>query len=257
MDEALMNSNLDEKVNKSKELILEAINKFGKEKVAIAWTGGKDSTLLVHLVREVFNGQVPIPLIFVDTGKHFDTVYKFRDDLSEQWNLNVINAMNTEVINATEIGIVKIHRLSEDMRQEIKQIGWTKEEFRLALDREPCCHTLKTVATKKAIIDNGLDALMVGIRWDEQESRSKESYYSPRINPKHIRVHPILHFRWADVWEYINLNNVPHNPLYDESFTSIGCFTCTKPNPEGKVERGGRTQDKEQTMRRLRALGYF
>jgi phosphoadenosine phosphosulfate reductase len=257
MDEKLLNAILDDKVNKSKELLREAITTFGKEKIAIAWTSGKDSTILVHLVREVFNGQVPIPVLFVDTGKHFDTVYKFRDDLAEQWNLNVINAINTEVIDATEIGIVKGHNLSEDMHREIKQIGWTKEDFRLALDREPCCHTLKTVATKKAIIETGLDALIVGIRWDEQESRSKESYYSPRTNPKHIRVHPILHFKWDDVWEYIKVNNVPYNPLYDQGFTSIGCFTCTKPNPEGKVERGGRAQDKEQTMKRLRALGYF
>lgn len=257
MNEKFMNLSLDKKVEKSKEIILKAIERFGGEKMAIAWTSGKDTTALLNLVREVYNGQVPIPLIFVDTGKHFDTVYKFRDNLAEKWNLNVINAMNTEVINATEKSVVRISKLTEEMRDEINQIGWNKDDFRIALDREPCCHLLKTVATKKAVIENGLDALMVGIRWDEQESRSKESYYSPRINPKHTRVHPILHFRWEDVWEYMKLNNVPHNPMYDEGFTSIGCFTCTNPNPEGNVERAGRAQDKEQTMRRLRALGYF
>jgi phosphoadenosine phosphosulfate reductase len=257
MDADLMNANLDEKVKQSKVIIREAITKFGPEKIAIAWTSGKDSTILLHLVREVYHKEVPLSLIFVDTGKHFETVYKFRDDLAKQWNLHVINAMNTEVINATDTGVVKIRKLSEDMQREIKQIDWTNEEFRVALDREPCCHTLKTVATKKAIIENGLDALMVGIRWDEQESRSHESYYSPRTNPTHVRVHPILHFKWDDVWEYIKVNNVPYNPLYDEGFTSIGCFTCTNPNPEGQIERGGRAQDKEQTMKRLRALGYF
>ncbi len=257
MNEKLMNLSLDKKINKSKEIILEAIERFGEEKTAVAWTSGKDSTALLNLVREAFNSQVPIPVIFVDTGKHFDEVYKFKDSLGKIWNLNIINVKNTAVFNATDKGVVRTSKLSQEMREELRQIGWNKEEFRIALDREPCCHLMKTVAMKKAMIDNSLDALMVGIRWDEQKTRSNETYYSPRTNPKHTRVHPILHFRWKDVWEYLKLNNVPHNPLYDEGFTSIGCFTCTSPNPEGKVERAGRAQDKEQTMRRLRALGYF
>jgi phosphoadenosine phosphosulfate reductase len=257
MNENLMNLSLNKKVEKSKEVLKEAIKKFGKEKIALAWTSGKDSTILLHLVRDIFNGNVPIPLIFVDTGKHFETVYNFRDELSKKWNLNTINAINTEVIDASVNGIVKTSKLSEAMKEELHQIGWNKKDFRIALDREPCCHLLKTVAAKKAIIENGLEALIVGIRWDEQKSRSTETYYSPRTNPAHTRVHPILHFSWKEVWEYINLNNVPRNPLYEKGFTSIGCFTCTHPNPEGKIERGGRAQDKEQTMKRLRALGYF
>lgn len=257
MNAKYVNLNLNEKVEKSKDVLKEAIKKFGKEKIALAWTSGKDSTILLYLLREIFNGYVPMLLIFVDTGKHFDLVYKFRDDLSKKWDLNIINAMNTEVIDASVNGIVKKSKLSEAMKKELDQIGWNKKDFRIALDREPCCHLLKTVALKKVIIENDLEALIVGIRWDEQESRSTETYYSPRTNPTHTRVHPILHFKWEDVWEYINLNNVPSNPLYEKDFTSIGCFTCTHPNPEGKIERGGRAQDKEQTMKRLRALGYF
>ena len=257
MNDNFMNLSLNEKVEKSKDVLKEAIKKFGKEKIALAWTSGKDSTILLHIVREVFNGHVPIPLIFIDTGKHFDTVYKFRDDLSKKWHLTVINAMNTEIIDATVDGVVRNSKLSEAMREELHQIDWNKKDFRIALDREPCCHLLKTVAAKKAIIENGLEALIVGIRWDEQKSRSNETYYSPRTSPKHIRVHPILHFKWEDVWEYIKVSNVPYNPLYDKGFTSIGCFTCTHPNLEGKVERGGRAQDKEEIMRKLRNLGYF
>ncbi|MCK5626227.1 phosphoadenosine phosphosulfate reductase family protein, partial [Candidatus Bathyarchaeota archaeon] len=148
MNENLMNLSLNEKVKKSKDVLKEAIKQFGKDKIALAWTSGKDSTILLHLVREIFNGHVPIPLIFVDTGKHFDLVYKFRDDLSKQWHLNTINAMNTEVIDASVNGIVKKSKLSEAMKKELEQIGWNKKEFRIALDREPCCHLLKTVAAK-------------------------------------------------------------------------------------------------------------
>jgi phosphoadenosine phosphosulfate reductase len=233
------------------------LERFGEDKIAVAWTGGKDSIVLLHLIREAFRGRVPIPVVFVDTGKHFPEVYQFRNEIAEKWGLKLINAKNTRVTSVTRKGIVKLQDLTEGIRGELAQIGWKKDEFRIALDREPCCHLLKTGATKQAIIENGLEALMVGIRWDEQESRSEEKYFSPRTDPPHIRVHPILHFRWEEVWEYMRLHDVPHNPLYDKGFTSLGCYTCTSPNPEAKVERAGRAQDKEQTMRRLRSLGYF
>ncbi|GAH13668.1 unnamed protein product, partial [marine sediment metagenome] len=242
---------------KSREVILKGVEKFGEDKIATAWTGGKDSMVLLHLIKEVFGGRVPIPVVFVDTGKHFPEVYQFRNEIAEKWGLKLINAKNTNVISATREGIVKLQDLTEERRDELAQVGWEKDEFRIALDREPCCHLLKTVATKQAIIENGLEALMVGIRWDEQESRSDEKHFSPRTDPTHTRVHPILHFTWKEVWDYTKLHDIPHNPLYDKGFTSLGCYTCTNPNPDAKVERAGRAQDKEQTMRRLRNLGYF
>ncbi len=257
MDQNLMASSLEDKVSRSKEVISEAVEKFGEDKIAIAWTGGKDSIVLLHLLRETFKGRVPIPVVFVDTGKHFPEVYQFRNEIAKKWEFKVTNAKNTDVTSVARKGIVRLQDLSEEMRSELNQIGWEKDEFRIALDREPCCHLLKTVATKQAIIENGLDALIVGIRWDEQESRSDEKHFSPRTNPSHTRVHPILHFTWKEVWDYTRLHNVPHNPLYDKGFTSLGCYTCTSPNPDAKVERAGRAQDKEQTMRRLRNLGYF
>jgi phosphoadenosine phosphosulfate reductase len=249
--------NLKDKAEKSKEVIMEALKRFGENKVAAAWTGGKDSTVLLYMIREACQGQVPIPIVFVDTGKHFPEVYKFRDDFVKKWDLNLINAKNTSVINVARKGIVKLENLSEEMKSELRQIGWKKDEFRIALDRDPCCHLLKTVATKEAITNHGLEALIVGIRWDEQEARSRETFFSPRKDPPHVRVHPILHFSWKDVWEYTKMMKLPHNPLYDRGFTSLGCYTCTSPNPDGKIERAGRAQDKEETMNRLRALGYF
>jgi phosphoadenosine phosphosulfate reductase len=257
MNEELMDLRLPDKIAKSKEVILEAVDRFGEDKVAAAWTGGKDSTVLLHLIKEAFNGDIPIPVMFVDTGKHFPEVYQFRDDFVRKWNLNLITARNNSVISATRKGVVRLQDLPEEVKEEVSRIGWEKDEFRIALDREPCCHLLKTVATTQAIIEHDLRALIVGIRWDEQEARSNELFFSPRDDPPHHRVHPILHFRWKEIWEYMKLNDLPHNPLYDKGFTSLGCYTCTTPNPEGDVERGGRAQDKEHTMNRLRALGYF
>ena len=154
MNEKLMNLSLDKKVDKSKEIILEAIERFGDEKTAIAWTSGKDSTALLNLVREAFNNQVPIPVLFVDTGKHFDTVYKFRDKLVKKWNLNIINAMNNEVLNASDKGIVITNNLSEEMREEfIKKIKISLKKQVITLI--PCyCEVLQSRRASIFSIEN-------------------------------------------------------------------------------------------------------
>ena len=116
-------------------------------------------------------------------------------------------------------------------------------------------------------------ALFVAIRWDEHPERAKETYFSPRIDPEHIRVHPMLHFTWLDVWQYIKQFNVPFNPLYLKGYTSLGCKPCTSKVKkdgfrdideiiafikQGKAkERAGRDIDKELVMERLRKLGYY
>ena len=95
------------------------------------------------------------------------------------------------------------------------------------------------------------------------------------LNVHHVRIHPLLHWTELDVWRYIKKENLPVNPLYfaknGKRYRSLGCMPCTKPvdshaDTIGKIikeieffrwgERNGREQDKENMMRKLRALGY-
>ncbi len=103
-------------------------------------------------------------------------------------------------------------------------------------------------------------------------------------NCSHVRVHPILHWTELDVWRFIKRENIPVNPLYfadyvekaygwkNKRFRSLGCQPCTSPidskastideiieelKTTDIEERSGRSQDKEQIMRRLRSLGYM
>lgn len=218
--------NFNGKVERSKDVIKKAIEEFGNDRIAAAWTGGKDSTVVLGLVRETFN-EIPIPVVFVDTSVKFKETYEFIDRIKKEWNLNLVIARNEEAIKSIQI----------------------------AKDREKCCHLLKTEALNMAIRENEWKAIMGGIRWDEQEARSNEKYFSPRKD--HTRVHPILHFTESDIWNYMNSRNLPHHPLYDKGYRSIGCEPCTKPSIEGGAERSGRAQDKEEIMRRLRDMGYF
>ncbi|MFQ5951092.1 MAG: phosphoadenosine phosphosulfate reductase family protein, partial [Candidatus Geothermarchaeales archaeon] len=105
-----------------------------------------------------------------------------------------------------------------------------------------------------------------GIRWDENPSRAAEVFLSPREDPPHVRVHPILPWTERDVWTYTLEHDLPIHPLYDRGYRSFDGVQDSEPiedrpaweqNLEGSVERAGRAQDKEEMMRRLRDLGYF
>ncbi len=218
---------LEEKVEKSKEILEAAIEKFG-ERCAVAWTGGKDSTAILGLLKEMY-GRVPVPVIFVDTTVEFPETYEFIEKIRSEWDLDLIVAKNEEALKTIKI----------------------------AEDKELCCRLLKIEALNKCIREKGFKAVVTGIRWDEQEARSGETFVSRRENPDHLRIHPILHWTEGDVWEFIKTRNLPVHPLYSKGYRSIGCEPCTEPTPEGGRERDGRAQDKEEIMERLRKLGYF
>ncbi len=266
---------LDRLESESVYIIREAYKKYNKP--AMLWSAGKDSTTLAHLARKAFLGKVPIPVIYIDTGYHFQQMYDFRDKLADKWDLDLINAKNEE---ADEKGIDPSDKLS-------------------------CCGMRKTEALKNTMAEHGFDALLLGIRRDEHGVRAKERTFSPRDQDfqwdykdqppelwdqyksekeagQHLRVHPLLSWTELDVWKYIKREDLPVNPLYFAEerdgkmtrFRSLGCKPCTDPVEsdvqsvddmiseiqESEVgERSGRAQDKEEAhaMQKLRALGYM
>jgi phosphoadenosine phosphosulfate reductase len=221
-------ASLNEKITKSHEVLKEALERYDGS-IALAWTGGKDSTTTLHLVRELCKGKVHIPVLNIDTSVKFKEIYDFRDHLAKEWRLNLVIERNDEALKTIKI----------------------------AENKEECCMRLKADVIAQAIKKYGWQALITGMRWDEQPGRENETYFSPRTNPDHVRVHPILHFTELDIWHYIKEHNVPYCVLYQRGYRSLGCEPCTKLGGSSGPERAGRDQNKEEIMKRLRAMGYF
>jgi sulfate adenylyltransferase subunit 2 len=265
---------LNELESRSIYIIREAYWKYGKG-LAVLWSMGKDSITLVHLIRKAFFGIVPISVIHIDTTFKFKQIYGFRDQFSKKWNLNLIIAKNETAL---------------------------KERMSPEKGRFNCCNALKTEALKQAIEKYNLKALLVAIRRDEHAIRAKERYFSLRDREfkwnyqnqslelwaeyyktkaetgEHFRIHPLLHWRETDIWEYIKREKLPVVNLYfakkGRRYRSIGCECCCEPiessaDTVDKIikeiqntkipERSGRTQDKEKEymMQKLRSLGYM
>lgn len=266
----LINENLDAKIIRSKSVIREALDEFTSEDLVVAWTGGKDSTTMLWFYREACKelGQ-PLPrAIFIDEGQVFDEILDIVYRVRGEWDVDVSFVKNNDVSDKVEsIGdLVQIKDLNETNQREIAGLGFTEEVFAFEPESYICNHLMKTVAMNIFIEEKGVKALSTAIRWDEHEARLKEEYFSPRDNPRHTRVHPILHFRERDIWEAIHKHNIPFCSLYSQGYRSLGAKGSTykdsnipawKQDLENTPERVGRSQEKEKIMAQLRSLGYM
>lgn len=178
------------------------------DRLAMLWSFGKDSTVLVHLARKAFFGRVPFPLIHCDTGLEMQETYEFRDRYTREWNLNLIT-QTCPPVTATDPTLPPAARIA----------------------------ARKTLGLKEAVERYGFTGIVAGIRRDEEATRAKERVFSPRGEQgewdakeqppefwgqyktefppgTHVRVHPLLAWTELDIWRYIARENIPVVPLY-------------------------------------------
>ena len=203
---------LQSKIEKAADVTRTALETY--ENPAVMWTGGKDSTLVLYFITEVaseFGLETP-PAIFIDHFQHFDASIDFVERWAEKWDIDVQYARNEDVGSYVaehdlEPGDdIPVDALSEHNQHHIRNIlEYEEETFPFLLDTYVGNHLLKTVALNDALEANGIDGVISGVRWDEQEARADETFFSPRhdpdIYPPHDRVHPILQFTERDVWD--------------------------------------------------------
>lgn len=263
---------LEEKIIRSKTVINEALDKFGNENICVSWTGGKDSTVMLWLYRQVCRQRsVLLPrCMFIDEGDLFDEIVSFVNSVWELWDIPLNRVKNHDVTSKVmKLGdMVEVEKLNERNRKELMRLDFQENSFPFEPESYVCNHLMKTVAMNAFLEENGIQAVSTGIRWDEQNARSKETYFSPRNNsdPKHTRIHPLLHFTERDIWEVTLSNRIPFCSLYEKGYRSLGIKSNTykyldqpawEQDLENIPERFGRGQDKEQVMEKLRDLGYM
>lgn len=237
--------------SRSIHILREAYSQLGN--LCMLWSIGKDSTVMLYLARKAFFGHVPFPLVHIDTGHKIEEMIRYRDRLAKQWKLDMIFGINTEALASKE----------------------TYPDGKIS--HVACCKRLKTEALTNTLSgawpryrlnhENGtyevdrntepFTGVIVGVRADEEGSRSKERYFSPRDRNNdwdvgnqppefwnqyktdfapgtHVRVHPLLDWTELDIWDYIERENIPTVSLYYDNgngkrYRSLGCAPCTTP----------------------------
>jgi phosphoadenosine phosphosulfate reductase len=218
---------LDKKVQKSIDVILEAEKRFGKERIALTWGGGKDSTVLLWIVKSIYNGDIPFKVFAIETTAMRKEIYDFRARISTEWKLDIISLTQ------------------DDPRAGI-------ESFK---DPIECCTLLKTAVIRESAKGYGIRAVLTGIRWDEHPACAEETYFAEREEP--VKVNPLLHFMEKDIWNYIKGDNIPYCELYDKGYRHLASPPGTTMNAGPGAEHGSNTADRGKIIEILRELGYF
>jgi len=198
---------LDAKLAKAVAVTETALSEYRAP--AVMWTGGKDSTLVLYLVREVAAelGVDAPPVVFIDHFEHFPEVEAFVERWAERWDLELVVARNDEIaaLDAAPGDEIRLADLPDSTRRELDRLDFEGDSFVLDADTLVGNHLLKTVALNETLEARGFDAVFSGVRWDEQAARADETFFSPRHEsekyPPHDRVHPILQFDERAVWD--------------------------------------------------------
>jgi len=240
--------------------------------IAMLWSLGKDSNVMLWLAKKAFLGHVPFPVVHVDTGKKFPEMYAFRDIYAKEWNLNLV-VRDCPPVDSVDPSLPPAARSA----------------------------ARKTIGLKNVIDEFAFKGIIAGIRRDEQATRAKERVFSPRADGStwdfrdqpaefwdhfnaalpdgaHMRIHPLLSWTELDIWRYVQREGIPLVPLYfardGKRYRSLGDQDITAPvasqadtldaiieelRTTRTSERAGRAMDheREDAFERLRASGYM
>lgn len=255
---------LDQLESRSIHIFREAYASF--KSLGMLWSIGKDSTVLVWLARKAFFGHVPFPLIHVDTSYKIPEMIQYRDRFAKEWNLTMIVGQNRAALAAGETfpngkvdRITCCGKLKTEALINTLNGNWPRQKLNHA-----------TGLYEEEITREPFTGVIVGARADEEGSRSKERYFSPRDKESawdtgdqppefwnqyktdfapgtHLRIHPLLDWTELNIWEYIEREKIPTVSLYYDQgdgkrYRSLGCYPCTFPvessakNPRDIIE---------------------
>ena len=217
------------------------------------WSIGKDSTVMLRLAQKAFFGHVPFPLVHIDTCYKIKEMIEYRDRLAMLYNLDIIYGVNEEAIaNKLTFPDGNCSRIQccENLKTKALQDTLNGTGVRYRLDH-------KTGKYYKDTNNQPYTGVIVGVRADEEGSRSKERYFSPRNENNdwdianqppefwnqyktdfkpgtHVRIHPLLDWTEVDIWEYVRREGIPTVSLYYDKgdgkrYRSLGCWPCTTP----------------------------
>ena len=197
--------NFKEKVERSKQLIKEAHEKYG-DNLVVANSLGKDSVVVWDLAKRVNPGI-----------KGFIVTTRFKPK-------ETILFMEESVKKYPEL---KVYKNDVEIPEELYKT-----------DPNRCCDLLKVEPVKRAVQEMNVKCWVTGLRCTEGRTRTDFKEVEERDEGL-VKLNPILIWKEREVWQYLALNEVKVNPLYSQGYRSLGCEPCTQITNEDN-ERAGR-----------------
>ncbi|RLN68834.1 hypothetical protein BBJ28_00002710 [Nothophytophthora sp. Chile5] len=225
-----------ERLQKALDVVRSAIDIFGLEGVCFSFNGGKDSTVVLHLIRIVVAKRVLEETQMAKehaeheaTDSHTTTVTSPRNSFVSADLLD-----EDELDARVRAQLQRVPVMYFDSYDQFPEVREFTEQCttQYALS----CHVYKCsfVEGVKDILEKlQIKGVYMGVRGGDPHTEDLE-HFSPSSPgwPPFLRVNPILRWTYADVWSFLRDCHLDYCPLYDHGYTSLGNIFDTVQNPE-------------------------
>ncbi|TKC19183.1 phosphoadenylyl-sulfate reductase [Robertmurraya kyonggiensis] len=192
-----------------------AYNVYNDEKIVYASSFGAEAIVLIDIIAQVKHDA---RIVFLDTDLHFPETYDVIKKMEERFPL-----------------------LQIEKKKPALTLDEQAAEFGTALwkrDPNQCCHIRKVVPLRETLSTK--EAWISGLRREQSPTRANTEFINKDEKFKNIKICPLIHWTWDEVWAYIRERDLPYNELHDHNYPSIGCFPCTQAVLANGDSRAGR-----------------
>ena len=200
----------------AEEVLEWALERFaGRIVLTCSWQ--RQSSVLVHMLHSM---DAEIRVVELDTGLLFPETYETRQRLVERYGLNLER-------------IDPLQTVAEQAETEGPEL-WKREPDR-------CCWLRKVEPLERALV--GMDAWVTGIRRAQGGRRADARKIELDVDRGVVKLQPLVDWTDDEVQDYLDVYEIPYNPLHDNGYPSIGCMPCTRAVRIGEDPRAGRWHD--------------
>ena len=195
------------------DIVAWAADAFPAGGLALTTSFGVQAAVMLHLVSEVIPG---IPVIFIDTGFHFQETYRFADELTKRLKLDLR-------VYQPALSPAWFHARHADLHTE---------------DPDRYDRLRKVEPMDRALAEVDPAATFAGLRRGQTDLRAAMRHVV--LQDGRHKVLPILRWSQKDVFQYLKAHDLPFHPLHDAGYASVGDWHSTRPVGAGEDERAGR-----------------
>lgn len=205
---------IDTKVEEARALVTETLKQSSDACLTCSFQA--EDMVVLDMVRDL---RPDIPVLFLETGYHFAEVYRYRDDMTMRYGLNLINLSAKQSVAEQEAQFGILNQTAPDRCCKLRKV-------------EPLFAALQQYNTWFT----GLRRVQSPTRANLQTS---ESFALPSGKVL-TKVNALAHWSDQEVWAYARERDIALLSLYDAGYTSIGCEPCTALPLEPENHRSGR-----------------
>ncbi|PLR94864.1 phosphoadenylyl-sulfate reductase [Bacillus sp. T33-2] len=212
----------DDETKGARTVLEWAYSHYQPQDIVYASSFGAEAIILIDLIQQI---KPDAHIVFLDTGLHFPETYEVIDKIAERFP-----------------------ELQIERKQPALSLDEQREQYGPALwkrDSGQCCNIRKVIPLRETL--TAKEAWISGLRREQSPTRANTEFVNRDEKFQNIKICPLIHWTWDDVWAWIREKDLPYNILHDQQYPSIGCFPCTQPVGNDGDSRAGRWAGSSKT----------